>query len=32
MLALGARVAFWTTFLIMAGFLVLLVVLILELG
>ncbi len=32
MLALGARVAFWTTFVIMAGFLVLLVALILELG
>jgi hypothetical protein len=32
MLALGARVAFWTTFAIMAGFLLLLVALILELG
>jgi hypothetical protein len=32
MLALGARVAFWTTFVIMAGFLVLLIALILELG
>jgi hypothetical protein len=32
MLALGARVAFWTTFAIMAGFLLLLTALILELG
>ena len=32
MLALGARVAFWTTWLIMVGFLVLLLVLLLELG
>jgi hypothetical protein len=32
MLALGARVAFWTTWLIVFGFLALLLVLILELG
>ncbi|HEX5617313.1 MAG TPA: hypothetical protein VFX51_02785 [Solirubrobacteraceae bacterium] len=32
MLALGARLAFWTTWLIMVGFLVLLLVLLLELG
>jgi hypothetical protein len=32
MLALGARLAFWTTWLIMVGFLALLLVLLLELG